>query len=297
MSCPYEYRHNAYGIQHNAHAGREGGWPVKDEAPAVRNRPSSAPGHSRSLVVDLRQIWDVQADARYDIACNRTERLMITIRTHSGAGELSLAGQPPVTLAADSLITVEQSRIRRYRSVEASWDFWWFEYTLSDVLPVAGGTAFWVSGHPADAAMFAEIFVNLQHPAPAVRHIASAAFSLMLHRWVAEIRMRAVLSPYQRVIEQVIDRIRQTLSDDWPVSRLASEAGMGETLFRREFKRVAGVAPARFIRQARLHAAVLMIQQGIYSLAGIASQLNFSSAFHLSTAFKQEYGVSPSQWR
>ena len=38
-----------------------------------------------------------------------------------------------------------------------------------------------------------------------------------------------------------------------------------------------------------------MIQQGVYTLEGIAEQLGFSSAFHLSTAFKNVYGMSPSK--
>jgi AraC family transcriptional regulator len=93
----------------------------------------------------------------------------------------------------------------------------------------------------------------------------------------------------------MIDRIHADLSADWSLPQLTSEAGLGETLFRREFKQTTGLTPVRFIRQARLHAAAQMIEQGTYTLAAIAEQLNFSSPFHLSTAFKHQFGIRPSR--
>jgi len=262
-----------------------------------KGRPSSAPGPSRSLSLDLLQIWDVCADARYDVVCHRPERRLITIRTCSGVGELLLEAHPPLQVPEGSFITIEQPHLRRYRTLVAPWRFWWFEYRMSDVLPLQRGVPFQIEGHPADAALLEEMFVKLQNLEESERRVASSAFMLLMQRWLAEVRVRAVSAPHQRVIEAVIDRIRGSLSEPWPVSRLVAETGLCETLLRREFRRVAGLSPAQFILQARLHAAVLLIQEGIYSLSGIADQLHFSSAFHLSAAFKKHYGVSPSQWR
>jgi AraC-like DNA-binding protein len=105
------------------------------------------------------------------------------------------------------------------------------------------------------------------------------------------------VSPQQQVIEAIVDRIRKDPGTHWRVPRLAAAAGFCETRLRREFKSATGVSPARFILRTRLHAAVPMIEQGVYTLEGIAEQLGFSSAFHLSTAFKKAYGVSPSKWQ
>lgn len=262
----------------------------------IRNRPSAAPAPSLCLALDLQRVWDVQADHTYDVVCDRPERQLVTIWTLGGTGELMVEGHRPVSLVSNSVITIELTRIRRYRCLGDQWNFRWFEYTLTDVFPAAINTPCRISFRDADLVLFNELFVKIQHPAAPERHIASAAFALMLQRWIAESRLRNAPSPHQRVIETVINRIRGDLSANWTLPRLASEAGLCETLFRREFKKVTGVAPAQFILQARLHAAVLMIRQGVYSLAGIATQLNFSSAFHLSTAFKKQYGVSPSQW-
>jgi len=262
----------------------------------VRNRPALAAAPSRCLAPDLQRIWNVQADRSYDIHCEHPEPILVTIRTHAGTGTVFLEDGLPIQLPPDSFITLERTRIRRYCCVDAHWVFWWFEYDLAGSFPAALNTPFRVQSRPADTPLFEDIFVKLQHPSAAERRVASAGFALLLHRWFAEIRLRRAPSPYQRVIEKVIDQVHSDLSADWTLPRLAAESGLCETLFRREFKRATGESPSRYILKARLHAAVLMIQQGVYTLAGIAEQLHFSSAFHLSAAFKKEFGVSPSRW-
>ena len=165
----------------------------------------------------------------------------------------------------------------------------------ADPFPTALGTPYPVKGSARDATDFTEAFVKLQHPSVAQRTVASSAFAGMLHRWFAEIRSEGAPSPHRPVIETVVDRIHADLSVDWSIPRLTALTGMGETLFRREFKAATGLTPARFIRQARLHAAAQLIEQDTYTLAAIAEQLNFSSPFHLSNAFKQHFGIRPSQ--
>ncbi len=262
----------------------------------MQNRPSAAPGPARALAVNVKRIWDVREDMSYDVRCRRPERCLVTVRTLAGAGEMQLEGRAPIALSADSLATVEQPRLRRYRCTATPWTFWWFEYTTTDPFPTALNTPYHAIGDSRDAADFEEAFTKLQHPSAAHRAMASATFACMLHRWFADIRLQRAPSPHRRIIETVIDRIHADLAADWSLPRLTAEAGLGETLFRREFKAATGLTPARFIRQARLHAAAQMIEQGTTTLAAIAEQLNFSSPFHLSTAFKQQFGIRPSQF-
>lgn len=262
----------------------------------MRNRPAYAAGPSRCVAPDLQRVWDVQADPSYDIACDRPAPLLVALRTHAGSGVVVLKDGRQLPLPSGSLVVMEQPKLRRYRCAGAFWSFWWFEFTLSEPFPAALNTPFHLPNRPEDGLVFDDLFVKLQHPSAADRQVASASFALLLHRWLAELRLRRAPSPHQRVVEGVIDRIHGDLSAGWTLPRLAAEAGLCETLFRREFKRVTGEPPARFILKARLHAAVQLIQQGVYTLAGIAEQLHFSSAFHLSAAFKKEFGVSPSQW-
>lgn len=268
-----------------------------DEKQKFKNRPASASAPVRCLAPDLRRVWDVDADPSYDIRCHRPDKQWITIRTLAGAGEVQLQGRPPIMLTANSLITVEQSAIQRYRCVGDHWRFWWFEYVPGEPVPMACHVVFPVGRHPGERDQIEEIFVKIQHQSEAERRIAAASFSLLLQRWFADIRVHCHISPQQQVIETVVDRIRREPEKGWRVPQLAAESGFCETRFRREFKKTTGFSPAQFILRTRLHTAVAMIQQDIYTLEGIAEQLGFSSAFHLSTAFKKVYGKSPSRWQ
>jgi AraC-like DNA-binding protein len=263
----------------------------------IHNRPSRASGPSRAMAVNLKTIWDVCEDSSYDARCDRPIQHVVTIRTRAGAGELHVEGRTPIAVGPDSLISLELPRLRRYRCTTPPWTFWWFEYDTSDPFPTALHAPYPVKGTACDERDLQEAFTKLQHPAAAHRAIASATFSLMLHRWFAEIRQQNTPSPHRGVIDTIIDRIHADLSADWSLPRLTAAAGLGETLFRREFKAATGLTPARFIRQARLQAAAQMIEQETYTLAAIAEQLNFSSSFHLSTAFKQHFGIRPAQIR
>jgi AraC-like DNA-binding protein len=245
--------------------------------------------------MELRNIWDVKADESYDVSSNRAGRDLIVIRTFAGEGELYTDKRAPISIISNSLILVEQSRIRRYRCTGDTWTFWWFVVNSGAPLPCSLETAYDVHGSDGDAEEFRQIFSKLQSQSYATRCVASASFTALFHRWLAEAKLKKEASPHRRIIETVIERIHNDVSADWPLPRLSKEAGLCETLFRREFKKATGKTPARFIREARLQAASQLIQQHVYTLAAIAEMLNFSSAFHLSTAFKKHFGVNPSE--
>ena len=150
--------------------------------------------------------------------------------------EIQLDEGPPLSLTSSSCVTIEKPKLRRYRCVKEPWAFWWFEYTTADPFPSALNQPFKVRGQSSDVGAFDEIFSKLQHPSIAERAVASATFSTLLHHWLAEIRQRRA-PRYRRVIETIIERIHGDLSANWSLPRLAAEAGLCETLFRREFKR------------------------------------------------------------
>lgn len=78
---------------------------------------------------------------------------------------------------------------------------------------------------------------------------------------------------------------------------IAAKAGMGYETFRKAFKAATGESPARYRRRQRLAQAAMMMQRADLSLEMIATALGFCDAFHLSKAFKLEYGTSPSAHR
>ncbi|MDB6079583.1 MAG: hypothetical protein JWO82_3330 [Akkermansiaceae bacterium] len=97
-----------------------------------------------------------------------------------------------------------------------------------------------------------------------------------------------------------LDAARQALSRGAgapTLPEIATRAGLGYETFRKTFKAATGESPARYRRRMRLAQAMLMLQRADLSLEMIARALDFCDAFHLSKAFKAQYGHSPAAAR
>lgn len=97
-----------------------------------------------------------------------------------------------------------------------------------------------------------------------------------------------------RAVRWVLDNITEPMN----VEYVAEQAGMSLRSFNRHFKEQLGDSPAKFIEQARLENARLMIEENTnISLAHAADASGFSSTEHLTRAFERRFGVHPSSYR
>jgi len=263
----------------------------------MHDLPSISRGPAKPVSLELNAIWNVKADPSYRVRRSNRERGLVAVRTLQGEGTIQMDHAPPIIARSDSLLVLEQNRLAGYFCSGEEWEFWWFLFSSSDPLPCAFGTPYRVEGYSDERREFDQAFTRLQSRSYPVRCVASAIFCSMLHRWLAEAQISRSISRHHEVIERVIAEIHGDLAADWPLSRLCWESGMCESLFRREFKKVTGQPPARYILEARLQAASQLIQQGVYNLSAIAEMTRFSSAFHLSAAFKKHFGITPSALR
>lgn len=102
-------------------------------------------------------------------------------------------------------------------------------------------------------------------------------------------------------LEQAVRRaermLAERLAESPAMPAIARELGVGYAGFRRAFLRHTGTAPRQYLLRLRLERAQRLVGAGAFTLAAIAEQLGFSSAFHLSAAFKKHFGRSPAAWR
>ncbi len=102
-------------------------------------------------------------------------------------------------------------------------------------------------------------------------------------------------------LEQAVRRaermLAERLAESPSMPAMARELGVGYAGFRRAFLRRTGMAPRQYLLRLRLERAQRLVGAGAFTLAAIAEQLGFSSAFHLSAAFKKRFGRSPAAWR
>jgi AraC-like DNA-binding protein len=94
-------------------------------------------------------------------------------------------------------------------------------------------------------------------------------------------------------VEAVRSFCRANLSKPVGVDQLADIANMSRSHFSREFRRAAGVSPARFLAELRLERSIDLMQQPSLSIKEVSAQCGFSDSNYFCKTFRKRYGVSP----
>lgn len=83
----------------------------------------------------------------------------------------------------------------------------------------------------------------------------------------------------------------------WSVSGLAALAGLSRSAFSRRFTAVVGESPMAYVKQWRLLLAADHLADPDLGVGQIAALVGYRSQFTFSAAFKEHFGVSPSEHR
>ncbi len=128
-------------------------------------------------------------------------------------------------------------------------------------------------------------------------HVSMVALILRfigaLGSWVGRGRSLA----YSPEISEAVARMQRALDGSLAIARLAKNAGLSESAFRRRFAREIGMSPYHYYMTLRINRAKMELAHSSLALAAIAERLGFSDAFHLSRSFKEYTGLSPREWR
>jgi len=99
---------------------------------------------------------------------------------------------------------------------------------------------------------------------------------------------------------RLVDRMKLTLTGDlsrrWTLADIAAEVGGSPVYLTQAFQQVEGVPLYRYQLQLRLARALDLIEQ-YDDLSALGQHLGFSSHSHFSSAFRQAYGRTPSQFK
>lgn len=96
-----------------------------------------------------------------------------------------------------------------------------------------------------------------------------------------------------RVLRDIEARLREPLS----VGDLAQAAGLSRARFAAAFAATMGQSPMAYVRARRLERVRRALEAGEGDLARLAVRCGFSSHAHMTTAFRNAFGVSPSDYR
>lgn len=106
---------------------------------------------------------------------------------------------------------------------------------------------------------------------------------------------RGGLSPVR--LRRVQDRIEAELDQPVTLADLAGEAGVSVFHFAREFRRMTGLPPHRYILQRRLGRAIALLADARLSVAEVAAAAGFSDASHLARHLRHAAGMAPDAFR
>ncbi|MER3374564.1 MAG: AraC family transcriptional regulator [Allomuricauda sp.] len=101
-----------------------------------------------------------------------------------------------------------------------------------------------------------------------------------------------------QIIRDVRDMILNNLDKDLPTLKdLARQKGTNEYKLKYGFKQVYGTTIFRFLIQERLRMARTLIKHSTHTIKQIVQMTGFKSKTHFSRAFKDKYGMSPTDLR
>ena len=81
------------------------------------------------------------------------------------------------------------------------------------------------------------------------------------------------------------------------VEQIAAEMGTSPSSLTRIFRRCAGRTPAAELRRIRIRKVKTFLRTTDFTLEHIADLTGFSHASHLLHVFREQEGISPTEWR
>ncbi len=93
------------------------------------------------------------------------------------------------------------------------------------------------------------------------------------------------------------DRMDRRYADPLDVAELAAIAYMAQSHFIREFKRVFGETPYRYLQRRRIERAMFLLRHGTGSVTDICMAVGFNSLGTFSRTFSDIVGRSPTAYR
>lgn len=101
----------------------------------------------------------------------------------------------------------------------------------------------------------------------------------------------------QRILERIDACIRNKNDETLTLRLLAQEFGYSESHFSRKFKEISGMQFREYLRYRKLALALKQVRDAEESILNIALDYGFSSNEAFTRAFKEAYGITPSEYR
>lgn len=145
---------------------------------------------------------------------------------------------------------------------------------------------------------FAEMFAAYDDAAlrPGVRSLGLRVAASRLLLSIAR-GCDGVCGEDERVFGAIVSQMRRNPQDEYGEEWLVKRTGYSPNTVLSRFRKLTGLPPHAFLVKCRIHRAKELLRLEDWTVTRIASELRFASSQHFATCFRQEVGVTPTEWR
>lgn len=91
----------------------------------------------------------------------------------------------------------------------------------------------------------------------------------------------------------ILGFMEENLACDLSIEEIAHYTGRSLATFKRDFKKISNLTPEKWLIKKRLEKAYELLNTGKKKVVEVSMEVGFLNPSHFSTAFKKEFGISP----
>jgi len=93
----------------------------------------------------------------------------------------------------------------------------------------------------------------------------------------------------------ILEFMNENYMDELSMEQIASFTGRSLATFKRDFKKISNLTPQKWLIKKRLEAAYFKLKEEHKKVHEVYMEVGFKNPSHFSTAFKKQYGISPTE--
>lgn len=111
-------------------------------------------------------------------------------------------------------------------------------------------------------------------------------------------QLDASLSGSDRTVRLFLESLTHRLDEPWTLESMAEACGLGRSQFSTLCRKITNLTPSSYLGQLRVEkAAALLTADLLTSVTEIAFRCGFQSSQYFAKAFRERYGLTPSEYR
>ena len=98
------------------------------------------------------------------------------------------------------------------------------------------------------------------------------------------------------LLNEIVIFINDSIYEQITIEEICLKFSRSRSSLQTLFKNNLGVAPKQYISDLKLNKSKLLIKESVYTISEIASMMGFTSIHYFSRKFKQQFGITPTDY-